>query len=92
MLLLLLPHAGDKKGDLLLLRLPKPRGYCRRMLRRASSFLVILVGSRGLGAVQRCQHSCRKDFAVLCCSLAEVKPCWFDFLVVGKVLGKYVHC
>lgn len=34
----LLAHAEDKKGSLLLLRLPKPRGYCGRMLRRTSLF------------------------------------------------------
>lgn len=33
---LLLAHAADQKGGFLLLKLHEPRGFCRRMLRRAS--------------------------------------------------------
>lgn len=93
---LLLACAADQKGGFLLLKLYEPKGFCRRMLRRASPSTGHHSGSWAPHCAPKMpsplsQCSC---FAALSSSwhLAKAESCLFASLALAEVLVKCVHC
>lgn len=91
---LLLAHAADQKGGFLLLKLREPRGFCRRMLRRASPSTGHHSGSWAPRCPPKMPLSECSCFAALSSSwpLAKAKSCLFASLALGEMLVKCVHC
>lgn len=93
---LLLAHAADRKGGFLLLELHEPRGFCRRMLRRACTS----TGHHSGSWAPLCPPEMPAPLSECpCCAalssswpLAKAKSHSFASLVLGEVLVKCVHC